>query len=382
MPPLPVFSRRLALVAAYPLLLMKSIIELALAFFTSAAPAAKPVIVPQLAPSPLLFHTAPAAGRTLEAELIGTAPQSAAVVRRTRQAVEHVMEPGERGKIYHQFRFPDGVEVEFSDRPRRGSERAKRTRVVVHTGDQTADVEPAATFEAAGAAAGLAREAVVALKFVSGHEGGFDAINTWDSARFSWGFIQFAGGRGLPGLLGHMKSRNPERFAELLGKYGVDVLPDEDGDPVPAFVDPETGEVLRGKAAEQAFGDSPLTIAAFIHAARFPEIKQLQVEAAIEDYVEPALEFTWQGVPLGDVIRSPKSLALLIDRKVHEGNTRRIRRALDAVAGVSTALVPGVPAALEAQAMEQVVNDAVQRSDWMIRNRLLSIWTSDLPGPQ
>lgn len=361
---------------------MKSIIELALALFTSAAPAPKPVIVPQVAPLPQLFQVAPAEGRSLEAELISNAPQNAEVVQRSRQAVQHFTEPGVRGKIYHRFRFPDGVEVEFSDRPRRGSERAQRSRVVVHSGSQTADVEPAATFEAAGAAAGLAPEAVAALKFVSNHEGGFDAINTWDSARFSWGFIQFAGGRGLPGLLGHMKSRNPERFTELMANYGIDVLPDTDGDPVPAYIDPETGTVLRGKAAEQAFGDDPLTIAAFIHAAHFPEIKQLQVEAAIENYVEPALEFEWQGIPLGQVIRSPKCLAMLIDRKVHEGNTRRIRRALDAVSGVTTALVPGMPSALESQAMELVVSEAMQRSDWMIRNRLLSIWSSDLPGPR
>lgn len=361
---------------------MKSFIEFALALITSANPAPRPLITPQVSPAPQLFQVVPAPGRSLEAELINLAPQSAEVVQRTRQAVEHVTEAGERGKIYHRFRFPDGVEVEFSDRPRRGSERARRARVVVHSGTQTANLEPASTFEAAGQASGLAPAAVQALKFVSGHEGGFDAINTWDSARFSWGFIQFAGGRGLPGLLGHIKSRSPERFTELMGNYGIDVLPNEDGDPVPAYVEPETGEVLRGKAAEQAFGDDPLTIAAFIHAAHFPEIKQLQVEAAIEDYVEPALAFEWQGIPLGQVIRSPKSLAMLIDRKVHEGNTRRIRRALDAAANLGQALVPGVPPALEAQAMEQVVAEAAQRSDWMIRNRLLNIWSSSLPGPQ
>lgn len=361
---------------------MTPFIQLAIAFITGASPAPKPVVAPQpvatpqVAPIPL-FQSAVSADRSAAADLAAQTPPSAEIVARTRQTVQHEAEAGRRGKLHHRFRFSDGIEVEFSDRPRRRSERARRDRVVVHAGVETADREPASTFEAAGRAAGVTSEAVTALKYVSGHEGGFDAINTWDSARFSWGFIQFAGGRGLPPLLAHMKERNPQRFAELLGRYGVGVQSDAKGNPEPIYVDPASGKVLRGDAAEQAYGDDPLVIAAFIRAARFPEIKQLQIEAAIENYVSPALEMTWRDVPLGQVFKTPKSLALLIDRKVHEGNTRRFRRALDRVCPD-----PAIAPALESQVAARVVNEAVARSGAMIRNRLVNIWTSDLPGPQ
>jgi peptidoglycan endopeptidase LytF len=272
--------------------------------------------------------------------------------------------------------------VEFSDRPRRPRERADRARVVVFEGRETAELEPASTFEAAGGATGMAPEGIEALRYVSEHEGGFDAINTWDSARFSWGFIQFAGGRGLPLVLGHMKARNPDLFRKVLGSYGVDVLPDEDGRPQPIYVQARTGRVLRGKAAEQAYGDDPLTIAAFIRAARLPEVKQLQVEAAIRHYAGPALKVTYLGIPISRILRSPKSLAMLIDRKVHEGNVGRFSRAMDSVAAAGSLFNPAEWPHLEARVLRQVVSDAAARSGWMIQGRLRKIMDSELPGPQ
>src|SRR5712692_7918201 len=54
--------------------------------------------------------------------------------------------------------------------------------------------------------------AAAALKLVSTHEGNFDAINTYDRALVSVGFIQFAGGRGLPPYLALLKARQPAKF--------------------------------------------------------------------------------------------------------------------------------------------------------------------------
>jgi hypothetical protein len=333
--------------------------------------------IPQQMPVPPATNAVPSiASKTAEKNLNQSSDEVDALIS-ARSAVKHEMETG-GSRIRHHFRFPDGTEVEFSDRPCRRGERAARRRVVAFAGTQTAADEPASTFETAGQAAGLSPDAVAALRFVSQHEGGFDAINTWDSARFSWGFIQFAGGRGLPPLLGHLKTRNPERFTALFGAYGVDVVADRDGDLEPVYVDASSGKTLRGKAAEQAYGDDPLTIAVFIRAARFTEIKQLQVEAAIEHYAAPALETPYQGVPLGQVLRSPKGMAMLIDRKVHEGNVRRFVRVLD---GVESGLAGADPAVLEARVLEQVVSDAAARSGRTIESRLRDILSSDLAGP-
>src|SRR5207245_1538855 len=78
---------------------------------------------------------------------------------------------------------------------------------------------PIADYQAVGLSAGEA----AALKYVSTHEGNFDAINTYDRARVSVGFIQFAGGRGLPPYLALLKARQPAKFRALVQKLGLDV---------------------------------------------------------------------------------------------------------------------------------------------------------------
>jgi len=225
--------------------------------------------------------------------------------------------------------FPDGEVVEFSQRTRRMRDQANREWVVMHIGTHSAAVEPSATFAAAGQTAGLTPRTIEALQYVSRHEGGFDAINTWDRARFSWGFIQFAGGRGFPAVLSHFKATSPVLFRKLLGDYGVDILPVGNGRGQPVYVDPTSGGVLRGAPAEQAFGDNPLVVALFIRAGRVPEVKQRQVEAAIRDYAVPAMQDTFREIRVSEVLRSQQATAMLIDRKVHEGQITRLSAALE-----------------------------------------------------
>ena len=142
------------------------------------APTPPAMTVPLLPPGP----TAPEGALDRPAVTLADASTARAVVT-------HEQEPAERGKRLHRFRFPDGAVVEFTDRPRLPGERAERERVVYYEGAATAELEPETTFTAAGAAMGLPPGTLAALRLVSSHEGGFDAINTWDSARFSWGFI-------------------------------------------------------------------------------------------------------------------------------------------------------------------------------------------------
>ena len=153
-----------------------------------------------------------------------------------------------------------------------------------------------------------------ALRFVSAHEGNFDAVNTYDRARISFGFIQFAGGRGLPLLMALAKTTRPEAFAQAFGRYGIDVEFDvRDGaiaDPALALVDPD-GTVRRGRPAEEAIRDSGRLTGIFIAAGREHDVQVAQMDAAGRYYLVPALtsdaEFTTAVIevldaPGGDVI--------------------------------------------------------------------------------
>lgn len=287
---------------------------------------------------------------------------AAAEVRRNRAQVKHQKEAGDEGKVLHRFFFPDGTQVEFSDRPKRPRDQAKRDRVVMFSGSQSASTEPDATFDAAGKAGGLSPDATAALRFISRHEGGFDAINTWDGARFSWGFIQFAGGYGFPPALLHFKERSPDLFQKLLAEYGVDLVRNEKDEPVPVYVDPETGKQLCGRDAEQAFGDDPLVIALFIRAGRVPEVKQRQLEAAIRGYALPALTETAEDIRLSDVLRSPQGQAMLIDRKVQEGNVIRLEWALEHVRALHNLRSLKDCVRYEGEALDFAVQDADART--------------------
>lgn len=294
--------------------------------------------------------------------VIATPTVSAAEIRQARAAVKHEQIPQDGGVTLHRFTFPDGAVVEFPDQPKRPRDQARRDRVVFFIGAQAAKSEPDSTFEAAGRAAGLTPEQVEALRFVSRHEGGFDAINTWDRARFSWGFIQFAGGYGLRPVLAHFKSASPALFHSLMAGYGVDVTL-ENGKPIPLFVDADSGKTLSGNDAEQAYGDDPLNIALFVRAGRVTEVKQRQVEAALRDYASPALKATYEGVRLTDIFRSPQGIAMLIDRQVHEGNVQRLEWALEDARTRHSVVNPADWPALENAALDMAVQDADARTN-------------------
>lgn len=309
---------------------------------------------------PLLLLASSAHAQDVNSEY-GASPLAPEAVAAARAGVIREDTPGEAGRLHHRFTFADGAVVEFEDRPKAARDTAKRERVVSHVGQHSATKEPEETFAAAGASAGLSPEAITALRYVSRHEGGFDAINTWDSARFSWGFIQFAGGYGLRPMLAYLKSKSPETFRNLLAVYGIDVLPDATGKPEPVLVAP-AGEALRGAAAEQAFGDDPLLIAAFIRAGGVPEVKQRQVETAIRNYAAPALRAQHQGQLLAAVLSSPQGLAMLMDRQVHEGNVERLRWALEHARIQQGVSEPQRWAELEGRVLDLAVRDADART--------------------
>lgn len=103
------------------------------------------------------------------------------------------------------------------------------------------------------------------MKKVSTEEGGFEAVNTYDTGYVSVGFIQFISGKtgngSLADVLRRMKASDPAQFATYFHSLGIDV--DSKGVVV---VDPASGQVLRGEAAvSKIMADKRLT-AVFQHA--------------------------------------------------------------------------------------------------------------------
>jgi len=185
------------------------------------------------------------------------------------------------------------------------------------------DVDPSTTPAAA-------RNQAAALKLVSTFEGNFDAINTYDRAVVSVGFIQFAGGgRGLPPYIALLKARQPAKFRDLLQKFGIDVEYTVAGGAIAApqlvVLDPAGTRVLRGDAAERAIRDDKRLTTALILSGRDRDAQIVQLEAAVRGYVRPPLNetVTWSDGrvrhKLGDVLRSQKGMAALFDRTIQEG---------------------------------------------------------------
>jgi hypothetical protein len=143
-------------------------------------------------------------------------------------------------------------------------------------------------------AVGLTAPQAAALRFVSTHEGDFDALNTFDVAIVSLGFIQFAGGnRSLEPFMAMLKSRRPTEFRTLLVDFGIDVeFNVRSGNSLNETIvvlDPATSTVLRGLPAEREIRRSKKLSAVMVRAARDVEVQRTQIEAATRQFVLPAL---------------------------------------------------------------------------------------------
>ena len=141
-------------------------------------------------------------------------------------------------------------------------------------------------------AVGLGRDERVALLKVSQREGGFEAVNTYDTGYVSVGFIQFAamksGTGSLTKLLERMRSDSPQDFHHYFQAYGIDV---DDQDRLCA-IDPSTGRVLHGDEAVSAIiADKRLT-AVFSHAGAGSEaFQKAQIAQAADVFYAPSHDF-------------------------------------------------------------------------------------------
>jgi hypothetical protein len=164
---------------------------------------------------------------------------------------------------------------------------------------------------------------------VSALEGGFDAVQTYDTGYISVGFIQFIsfndGKHDLSHVLLQEKADQPAEFQTDFRRFGIDVRPDRSF----VVVDPETGAELEGPDAVMKVIDDKRLLAAFQRAGRRTPFRLAQIRVAKADYwpEDDPLTVTLPGGAvltgkIGDVVTSEAGIATLLDRKINVGNCR------------------------------------------------------------
>ena len=164
------------------------------------------------------------------------------------------------------------------------------------------------------------------MRAVSILEGGFDAINTYDTGFVSVGFIQFACLREGAGSLGEMmieyKNNNPDDFQRDLRQYGIDVQPNGLLD----VLDPQTGAELFGPDAAQKIIEDARLIAVFQRAGLksdsfiAAQIRSAKNQFFPNDTISVSVGNQTLTGRVSDIIKSEAGLATLMDRKVNTGH--------------------------------------------------------------
>ncbi|MBC8101007.1 MAG: hypothetical protein H7Z41_00275 [Cytophagales bacterium] len=166
---------------------------------------------------------------------------------------------------------------------------------------------------------------------VSGLEGGFETVNTYDTGYVSVGFIQFItldhGHADLARVMAQEKLDNREDYQSDFRRLGMDIQP---FDNTLTVLDPATGAELVGSAAVMKVIEDKRLTAIFQRAGRRSEaFRVAQIKTARASYW-PASDPVPVTLPNGtfvtgvvsDFIKSEAGLATLLDRKVNIGNIR------------------------------------------------------------
>jgi hypothetical protein len=141
-------------------------------------------------------------------------------------------------------------------------------------------------------------------------EGRADSFNTWDSARLTMGPGIAAAG-GLQGVFWHFKNGDPDRFHELIGRFGIDIDgPRVRGAVFTVTVPPDDvrtdsardipgGTVLRDNAAEAFIGKDPVLMAQLRRASRDDAFQRVLIEGALVSVAKgEAFAFRVRGVTI------------------------------------------------------------------------------------
>ncbi|RKH67810.1 hypothetical protein [Corallococcus llansteffanensis] len=185
---------------------------------------------------------------------------------------------------------------------------------------------------------GISEDRQKILASISGLEGTFSKVNTWDTGRVSWGFAQWTLGKSGNGTLAEfmrdLKKTDPAQYEKSFGKYGIDI------DAKGVVLTRGDGTVLRGvDAAEEIRTDVKLS-AVFMAAGADPAMQQAQVRFASAGKISGARNRSVsvvgkdaEGQPvkaklqLKDVITSEYANAILSDLEVNAGSGGRVAEA-------------------------------------------------------
>jgi hypothetical protein len=175
------------------------------------------------------------------------------------------------------------------------------------------------------ATAGLSGSRRKILQAISGFEGGFDSVNTYDRAKVTWGFVQWAGGShsDLTQTLTIIKQQHAAAFAANFTAYGIDVVSNQ-----LVITPPDGSPALKGDAAADAIMRNPRLAAVMAHAGRNTEIQKGEVQAASQLEIDKARSQSVSFVAgaqtvittAGALITSEYGVGLLANTFVHSGS--------------------------------------------------------------
>jgi peptidoglycan endopeptidase LytF len=192
---------------------------------------------------------------------------------------------------------------------------------------------------------GLTERIATALECVSDFEGDFDAINTYDRAIFSYGFIQFVGlstyGGSLNQLLASMKNKSPEAFARIFESVGISII-----GKTTHFIDKQGNKYLGDKAWYAIKKHVPI-FGTFIQAGFELSLVMEQYRMANVLYAQPALKGQLvlnlsgkkvTGLSLQEVLISEAMQTIAIAVAINQGQGGMVKVITQAIAKVAVDL--------------------------------------------
>jgi LysM repeat protein len=163
------------------------------------------------------------------------------------------------------------------------------------------------------------------LHYIAKSEGNFDAVNSYDKAIFSFGFLQFTGalasGSILTRVLQRFKTRDEYAFQDCFGKYGMNVQNYK----TPLFQVETLAGFKEGDSAYWEVANDLQLTAAFIASGFRRSMIRSQVEIALEEYVLKALSpnvlimLNGISVSLNSILLTAGGFALRVDLCVNRG---------------------------------------------------------------
>ncbi|RKG79307.1 hypothetical protein D7W79_10705 [Corallococcus exercitus] len=185
---------------------------------------------------------------------------------------------------------------------------------------------------------GISEDRQKILASISGLEGTFSKVNTWDIGRVSWGFTQWTLGKDgngtLAGFMRDLKKTDPAQYEKSFGKFGLDV------DAKGVVLTRPDGTVLKGVAAAEAIRTDVKLAAVFMAAGADPAMQQAQIKYADEGKISgtrnttvPVTGKDAEGKPkaaklkLKDVVTSEYGNAIMTDLAVNAGSGARVAAA-------------------------------------------------------